>query len=176
MSEATGYARALFEIARSEGVLDRVSDELFRLARTLQTEHELRQTLTDIAIPFAGKERLLEELLGGRASEQTLNVVRFVISQGHARELVEIADELARLAAEQTNSAVAAVRTAVALTADQKSRLAQALEKATGRKVVVKAMVDASIIGGVHARVGDILIDGTVQGRLEQLKQHLGLV
>lgn len=175
MSDVTGYARALFEIAKSEGALDRVSDELFRLARTLEKEHELRQTLTDIAIPFAAKEKLLADLLGGKASEQTLNVVRFVISQGHARELVEIADELARLAAEETNSAIAQVRTAVALTEDQKAKLAAALERATGRKVIVKTIVDPSIIGGVHARVGDVLIDGTVRSRLEQLKQHLGV-
>lgn len=175
MSDVNGYARALFEIAKSEGALDRVSDELFRLARTLEKEHELRQTLTDIAIPFVAKEKLLADLLGGRASEQTLNVVRFVISQGHARELVEIADELARLAAEETNSAIAQVRTAVALTADQKTKLAAVLEQATGRKVIVKAIVDPSIIGGVHARVGDVLIDGTVRSRLEQLRQHLGV-
>ncbi|MGQ0679922.1 MAG: ATP synthase F1 subunit delta [Actinomycetota bacterium] len=174
-AEVKGYARALFEIARSERVLERVSDELFRLARTLEIEHELRQTLTDISVPFAGKEKLLSDLLGGKAAEQTLNAVRFVISQGHARELVEIAEELSRLAAEASGSGVAEVRTAVPLGPGQKEKLAEALEKVTGRKVVVKDVVDPSIIGGVYARVGDYLIDGTVRGRLEQLKQYLGV-
>lgn len=174
-SGVKGYARALYEIARSEGQLERVSDELFRVARVLDKQHELRQALTDLAIPFEGKEQLLEDLLGKKASPQTLNALRFVISQGHARDLVEIADELARIAAEETNRQVAEVRTAVPLNPSQRERLAGALEAATGRKVQIKALVDPGVIGGVFAKVGDVIIDGTIKGRLDQLKQHLGM-
>lgn len=174
-SGVQGYARALYEVARSEGRLQRVSDELFRVARVLEKQHELRQALTDLAIPFEGKEQLLESLLGKKASPQTLNAVRFVISQGHARDLVQIADELARIAAEETNRQVAEVRTAVALDSSQRKGLAEALEAATGHKVQIKALVDPEVIGGVFAKVGDVIIDGTIKGRLDQLKQHMGI-
>lgn len=172
---ARGYARALYEVARAEDRVDRVSDELYRVARALESHHELRRALTDIAIPFSGKEQLLDELLGKKASPHTLNALRFVISQGKARELVEIADELARIAAEESNKQVAEVRTAVALDDKQKAALAQALRQATGRNVELKVIVDPTVIGGVMAKVGDIVIDGTVRGKLEQLKQHLGV-
>lgn len=174
-SDAQGYARALYEMARSEGQLKRVSDELFRIARALEAQHELRRALTDIAIPFSGKEQLLEELLGKAASPHTLNALRFVISQGRARDLVEIADGLADIAARAANKAVAEVRSAVPLDDRQKAELTEALEKATGKNVEVKVIVDRSIIGGVLAKVGDIVIDGSVRSKLDQLKQHLGV-
>ncbi|MEX2588320.1 MAG: ATP synthase F1 subunit delta [Actinomycetota bacterium] len=174
-SDAGGYARALYEMASSEGRLDRVSDELFRIARSLESEHELKRALTDISIPFSGKEQLLEELLGKAASPHTLNALRFVISQGRARDLVEIADVLADMAAREGNRVVAEVRSAVSLDDKQKAKLAEALNTATGKDVEVKAIVDKSVIGGVLAKVGDIVIDGTVRGKLDQLKQHLGV-
>lgn len=169
-----GYARALFEIAQVEGNVERVSDELYRVARAVESNHELRRALTDIAIPFAGKEQLLQELLGKQASPHTLNAIRFVISQGKSRDLVEIADALAHITASETNKQVAEVRAAVPLSAEQKVALAQALNQATGYSVEIKAIVDPNVIGGVIAKVGDVVIDGTVRGKLEQLKQHLG--
>lgn len=173
--ETRGYARALYEIATAEGDVERVADELFRTARALEIEHDLQRALTDISIPFAGKEQLLQDLLGATASPHTLNALRFVISQGKARDLVEIADELSRMVAEESNKQVAEIRSAVSLDAGQKAAIAQALREVTGHNVEVKAIVDPSVIGGVLAKVGDIVIDGTVRGKLDQLKQHLGV-
>lgn len=170
-----GYAKALFEIARSEGEITRVADELFRIARTLDSQHELRQALTDIAVPLEGKEKLLSDLLGNRVSTHTLNVLKFVIGQGRSRQLVDISDELARLAEEEASREIADVRTAIPLDEAQTGRLAEALSKATGKNVSVKVIVDPSVIGGILARVGDVVIDGTVRHKLESLKQHLGV-
>jgi F-type H+-transporting ATPase subunit delta len=169
----SGYAKALFEIARSEGDIDRVADELFRIARVLESHHELREALTDIAVPVEGKEKLLDEVLGEKVSPHTLNILKFVVSQGRARRLVEIADELAALAEEEAKREIAEVRTALPLDDAQTERLAAALSAATGKNVSVKVIVDPSVIGGVVARVGDTVIDGSVQSKLESLKEHL---
>jgi F-type H+-transporting ATPase subunit delta len=170
-----GYARALFEIARSEGALERVADELFRVARTLEAEHELRQTLTDIAVPAEGKEKVLSNLLGERVSAHTLNILSFVVRQGKARQLVAISDELARLAEEESKREIGEVRAAVPLDAAQVERLGAALSKATGKNVAVKAIVDPSVVGGVIARVGDLVIDGSVRHKLELLRDVMGV-
>lgn len=170
-----GYAKALFEIARAEGDITRVADELFRIARTLEREHDLRQMLTDIAVPAEGKERLLNDLLGERASPHTLNILKFIISQGRSRDLVEIADELARIAEEESNREIAVVRAAIPLNDEQKERLGRALGEATGKRVSVKVVVDPSVVGGVVARVGDVVIDGSVVHKMALLKEHLGI-
>ena len=65
---------------------------------------------------------------------------------------------------------MAEVRSAIPLTDDQKSRLADALGQATGKQVEVKVIVDPSIKGGLVAQVGDTVIDGSVRRRLEQLR------
>jgi F-type H+-transporting ATPase subunit delta len=173
--KSLGYAKALFEIARSDGDLERVADELFRVARTLETEHELRQTLTDIAVPAEAKEKLIVDLLGTRVSPHTLNILSFVVRMGKARQVVQIADELARLAEEEANREIGEVRTAVQIDEAQVRRLAEALSKATGKNVGVKAIVDPSIIGGVLARVGDLVIDGSVRHKLELLQDVMGV-
>jgi F-type H+-transporting ATPase subunit delta len=171
-----GYARAMFSVAEAEDALDEVEDELFRFARSLENQHELRDALTDPRLPAERKRAVLAELLGERAHPVTLNLLGFVIDQGRARDLGAIVDELAALAAEQRQSAVAEVRTAVPLDAAHRDRLAEALERATGRKVELKVVVDPAVVGGVVAKVGDQVIDGSVRRRLELARERLSEV
>jgi F-type H+-transporting ATPase subunit delta len=169
-----GYANALFEIARVEGSIGEVEDELFRFARTLESNDELRSVLTDEAVPVARRQGVVEDLLGGKASPVTTNLVGFVVGAGRARQLPQIIDRLVARAAAAKDSAVGEVRSAVALTDDQKARLADALGKATGKRVEVKVVVDPSVLGGLVAQVGDTVIDGSVRARLDQLREQIG--
>jgi F-type H+-transporting ATPase subunit delta len=174
LSERTdAYASALFEVARAEGSLETVEEELFRVARTLEGNDELRMTLTDQAIPVERRQGIVEDLLGGRASPVTTALVSFVVGAGRSRDLPAIIDRLVERAAQERSEAVAEVRSAIPLTEDQRQRLAEALGRATGKRVSVKVVVDPSVLGGIVAQVGDTVIDGTVRHRLEQLKETL---
>lgn len=172
---SVGYAKALFEIARAEGDITRVADELFRIARTLERENQLHQTLTDLAIPLEAKEKLLNEILGSKASSHTLNIIKFVVGQGRGRDVIHIADHLAKIAEEESKREIGVVTSAVPLEENVVQKLAAALGKATGKNVSLKVIVNPSIIGGIHAKVGDIVIDGTVRHKLELLSEHLGV-
>ncbi len=167
------YATALFEVARAEGSLDEVEDELFRFARTLEANDELRNVLTDEAIPVERRRGVVADLLGPRASPVTTNLVALVVGAGRARQLPAIIDRLVRRAAAEHRRTVAEVRSAVPLDADQQARLAAALANATGKDVEVKVIVDPSVLGGLVAQVGDTVIDGTVRTRLEQLRETI---
>jgi F-type H+-transporting ATPase subunit delta len=169
-----GYANALFEVARVEGSIGEVEDELFRFARTLEGNDELRSTLTDEAIPVARRQGVVEDLLGAKASPVTANLVQFVIGAGRARQLPQIIDRLVQRAAAAKDSVVGEVRSAIPLTEDQIARLAEALGKATGKNVQVKVVVDESVLGGLVAQVGDTVIDGSVRARLDQLREQIG--
>lgn len=168
-----GYAEAVLAMADAEGNLDTVEDELYRFARTVERQPDLRDALTDPALPTARKETILQELLGTRANPQTINLLGFLVGQGLARDLSRIIDALAQLAAERRQRSLAEVRTAVTLDADRRARLTEALSRATGRKVELKVLVDDSVIGGVIARVGDQVFDGTVRRKLELARQQL---
>jgi F-type H+-transporting ATPase subunit delta len=168
-----GYARALFEIARAEGTLDEVEDELFRFARSYESSDALRSALTDEMVPAAKRQAIVEDLLGGKATATTTQLVSMVVGSGRGRELPAIIDKLVERAASSKNLAVAEVRSAVPLTEDQQVRMAAAIANATGKQVTLKAIVDPSVIGGVVATVGDTVIDGSVRTRVEQLKSRL---
>jgi F-type H+-transporting ATPase subunit delta len=167
------YAEALFNVARAEGSLADVEDELFRFSQTLQGSDELREALTDQAIPVARRQQIVEDLLGGKATGTTVALVSLVVGTGRARDLPAIIRELVEMSAAEARKAVAEVRTAVPLNQDQRDRLAKALGEATGRDVALKVVIDPSVLGGVIAQVGDTVIDGTVRTRLERLRKAL---
>jgi F-type H+-transporting ATPase subunit delta len=167
------YASALFEIARAEGQLDEVEDELFRFARNLEGSDELKNVLTDDLIPAEKRLAVVEDLLGGKATPTTVQLVSLVVGTGRGRELPAIINRLVERAAAAKSRTVAEVRSAVPLDEDQQARLAAALANATGKEVELKVVVDPSVLGGLVATVGDTVIDGTVRARLEQLTSLL---
>ena len=171
-----GYAQALFAVAQAEDVLPKVEDELYAFAKALEQHTDLRESLTDAALPPENKKAVVRDLLGEKANPVTLSLLGFVIDAGRAREIPKIVEELARMASVERNHALAEVRTAVDLTDEQRRRLAEALSHATGRTVDLKVVVDPSVIGGVVARVGDEVFDGSIASRLEDAKQALGSV
>jgi F-type H+-transporting ATPase subunit delta len=167
------YAEALFAVARSEGTLGEVEDELFRFSQTLQGNDELRTALTDAGIPVARRQQIVEDLLDGKASPTTVALVSMVVGTGRTRELPRIITKLVEMSAAEANKEVAEVRSAVPLTDDQRTRLAKALGQATGKDVEVKVVVDPSVMGGIVAQIGDTVIDGSVRRRLDQLRNSL---
>ena len=169
-----GYAAALFEVARAEGALAIVEEELFKLSDVLAQSDELRSTLTDTSIPSEKRQEIMQELLTmAKATPITTNLVTLVVGAGHARDRPGIISSLVERAASDRKHSVAEVRSAVPLDEDQRKRLAQALSKNLGKEVEVKVHVDPSVLGGLSARVGDVVIDGTVRHRLDQLKETI---
>ena len=167
------YASAMLIVAQAEGVVERVEDELFKVARTVEASDPLRSTLTDPAIPVERRAGVVDELLGKRAHPLTTAITSFVVGAGRAHDLPAIVDAFVARAAEARAEAVAEVRTAYPLDADQQARLADALGRATGKRVSVKVIIDPTVLGGIVARVGDTVIDGSVRSRLEQLRETL---
>ena len=160
-------------MARAEGTLDEVEDELFRFARSYESSDELRNALSDDQIPPGKRQAIVEDLLGGRATPTTVQLISMVIGSGRSRELPAIIDRMVQRAAQSKDLALAEVRSAIPLTADQQDRLKAALANATGKTVELKVIVDPSVLGGLVATVGDKVIDDTVRSRLDQLKSRL---
>jgi F-type H+-transporting ATPase subunit delta len=174
-NRSQAYAAALFTVANAEGQLASVADELFAVARAVEASDELRDALGDPHLPAERRQAIVEDLLGGRASDITLGLVSMVVGAGRGRDLPEIVDELLELTAEERGRQVAEVRSAIPLTDEQQERLAVALREATGREVEIRVTVDPSVVGGLVVRVGDQVIDGSVRHRLAQLRESLSV-
>jgi F-type H+-transporting ATPase subunit delta len=167
------YARALLDLASAEGHLDEVEDELFRFARIVEGNDDLRMTLANPGMPLDRRAAIVDELLDNRALPLTKAIAAFVVGAGRGHDLPAIVDRFVALAAAGREHAVAEVRSAVALDDQQRQRIATALSRATRKNVEVKVIVDESVMGGIVATIGDTVIDGTVRHRLDQLKEQI---
>jgi len=167
----SGYGAGIFELAKAEGELERVEGELHAVAQAIENSPELRSTLTDPQLPYDRKQSIIDDLIGGRASSLTVGLVQLIVSQGRASELPAIARSFIEAAAASRDKAVAEVRTAVPLDSATVERLVKALGDATGKTIEVKVIVDPSVIGGVVARVGDTVIDGSIARKVDSLRQ-----
>lgn len=168
-----GYAEAMVSIAEAEGELEPVEEQVYAFAKMVEKRAKVREALIDPELPNENKRNLIGEVLGERANPVAVNLLGMVVEQGRARDIGRIAESLAEVAAERRQQVVGEVRSAVPLTDAQRRRLAEALSSATGRKVEVKVIVDPDLVGGVVARVGDVIFDGSIRSRLDEAKQQL---
>jgi F-type H+-transporting ATPase subunit delta len=167
------YAQAFLQIASVEGHAGEVEEDLFRFARALDGNDELRSVLVDRSIPAERRVAVVEQLMGGVGLPTSVGLVSMVVAADRAGDLSTIVDRFLELAAEGRKHEVAEVRSAVALDDQLRHRLEQALSESTGKQVEVKVIIDPSVLGGVVARIGDTVIDGTIRRRLEQLKERI---
>jgi F-type H+-transporting ATPase subunit delta len=172
-SKVEAYAQAILEIARVEERVAPVEDDLFRFARALDGSESLRVALTDPAMPLDRRLAVIEELTGGKALQLSAALIGMVVGAGLANEFTAVADRFVELAAAQREHDVAEVRSAIELDDDQVQRLAAALSRVTKKSIEVRVIIDPTVLGGVVARIGDTVIDGTVRHRLEQMKAQL---
>jgi F-type H+-transporting ATPase subunit delta len=167
------YSQAFVEVARAENQGGAIEDDLFRFARALDANDDLRMALADRAVPAERRIAVVEELMGGVALPVSVGLVSMVVGAGRAGELPAVVDRFLQLSAEERKHEVAEVRAAVPLDERLRDRLAKALSHATGKEVEVKVVVDPNVLGGVVARIGDTVIDGSVRRRLDQLRERI---
>jgi F-type H+-transporting ATPase subunit delta len=169
---ARRYAGAIFDLAIKQNTLDRTLEDVKEIAQ-LFANRKLVYLLREPKIPAKRKEAALRQALQSRVLPTSLNLVLLVVQ----RELVDlipgIARDLEMMVLEYRNQAIAEVTTAAPLDQQQGTRVKQALERRTGKSIIMQTRVDPAILGGVIARVGDRVIDGSVRYRLTALQQQL---
>lgn len=164
-------AQACFTVAEADGTLDATEEELFRFGRTLDQSPELQMALTAPAQPAATKAAIVRDLLSGRSTAATQQVLEYSVGHLHGRRIDSVVDGLVDLAARQRDRVVAEVRVAAPMDATQERRLADVLSRLKGRTVRLNIAVDPSVLGGAYVKVGDEVIDGTISAKLEQARR-----
>ena len=169
---ARRYAEAAFEIAQRDGTVDAWRSELAAAAEVLGDERVARH-LSNPAVSLEEREKLVDGVLGTRVSPQVRNLVLLQLRRGRTHEIQRVADEFRRLDNKRQGITVATATAAAPLTPDEVRALTTRLEQFTGGRVELEVQVDPSLLGGLVVRVGDRLIDGSVRGRLERLRNQL---
>ena len=167
---ARRYAQAVFEIALEKNELERWQSDLQKMVDAIGDETFLA-VLESPKIKFEDKSRLMKRL--GGISPLALNLVMMLITRGGVGMMRDIAEEYRRRLDEYHGIQTAEVITAIPLDKQEKEKLAENLGAMIGKTLVLKSEVDPEIIGGIVARVGGKLLDGSTRSKLIALKKEL---
>lgn len=169
-SLARRYAKAVFGL----GTPDRIAADLRSLAKAMKDSAELQTALNNPAIRRADRRKVLDALLQRIGSQpHTKNLVYLLLDGERLFALPEIARELDAMIQATSNHVTAEVTSAKPLDAAQLSSITAALEKLSGKKVDITKKEDPSLLGGVVAKVGDTVYDGSLRTQLRTLRDEL---
>lgn len=162
---------AAFTRAEAAGRLDRIEDELFRIARLVDAQPDLRRSAGHQGVPVEVRRRLVRTLFGERVDPTTLLLLEHVVGSLRGRRLEEALEQLVSFAAVRRAESVAEATVAAPLTAEQEERLVAILERIYRTRIRLQVQVDPEVLGGVVVRIGDEVVDGTILHRIEQARR-----
>jgi F-type H+-transporting ATPase subunit delta len=171
---AARYARALADTVHGKEALEKTAGELEFLSGVFRGSKALRDFLLNPAFPTSRKEEALREIAReGGLSAGTVRLVHILLERRRIDLLPGIGDEFRRIEEQILNRVSVEVTTAVPLDAALRRKLAESLEKFTGKSVRLEAKVDPALLGGARTQIGSTVYDGTVAARLRKLRQQL---
>jgi F-type H+-transporting ATPase subunit delta len=171
---ARRYARAIFGLAREEGRLDEVRGELAKLAQLFEESPELSSVALEPLHPVAQRRAVLDRLAERLGLSPTVRqLCAILVEHGRMADFPVIREELERLASEAAGHVEAQILAASPLPAAQLERLRRALSARTERDVQLRVTIDPALLGGVVAKVGDLVFDGSLRTQLAQLRANL---
>lgn len=166
------YAEAAFELATRDDAHDAWAEGL-ALAARFAAEEAVIKAVDNPSLPHAERLAVVARLLEGRVGHGVLNLARLLAQRGRFETLPAIAAEYTRLLNGRRGIVEAVVTSALPLTVEENAALRRRVEAMTGSTVQLRSEVDSALIGGLTVRVGDQLLDASVRGRLERLRNQL---
>jgi F-type H+-transporting ATPase subunit delta len=173
-SLARRYARAVVEIGTANGNLDKIGADLRSLAKAMRESAELVTALTNPAIRRADRRRVIDGLLQKIGADALSKNLVYLLLDGERLASVEaISREVDVMIEAKAGRMAAEVTSAKPLDAGQLSQITAALEKLSGKKVAVTNRADPELLGGVVAKLGDTVYDGSLRTQLRTLRDEL---
>jgi F-type H+-transporting ATPase subunit delta len=171
-SAARRYAEAAFQIAMRDGTVEVWRSEL-DLAGAVVEDPTVARVLANPAVALESRDAMVDSAIGPTVSGPVLNLVKLMLRRGRIDQLPRVSAEFRRLDNARQGIVPATATTAAPLSQDDVRALVGRLEQMTGGRIELALQVDPSLLGGLVVRVGDRLIDGSVRGRLERLRNQL---
>ncbi|MFK8032036.1 MAG: F0F1 ATP synthase subunit delta [Gammaproteobacteria bacterium] len=165
---ARPYAKAVFELANSSGQLDNWSSMLNTLAN-VAADADMQSFIASPKVTDAQVAEVVAGVAGSAMNDAGSNLVKLLAENGRVNALPDIAAQFELLKIDAENSVDVEVTTVEPMSDEHKATLSQSLQRKLGRDVRMSYSIDASLLGGALIKAGDLIIDGTVRGRLEQM-------
>jgi len=171
---AKRYARALVEIGQESNSLDKYGQDLSNLCQLVQASHDFREVLLNPVFTKEDKKRIAGEILKKiDTAPMVVNFVNVLIDRKRIDQLDGVEKAFREEVDDIKGIRRGEVTSAQPLDEDELARITKALSRMSGKQVLVSTKVDPFLIGGLVAKVGDMVIDGTIRTQLNQLKESL---
>ncbi len=171
------YGDALFSLALEENKLDEVWEEVKLLSSALQENKEFTNMMTHPDMTQEKGLALLEEAFGGKLSDVMMGFFQVLVKKGRFSEILSVLDYFQKEAKEYKKIGVVYVTTPTGLTKEQKSSIVERLTQISGyQSLEMNYVVDPGLLGGIRIRIGDRVVDNSIQTKLEEMTRSLSKV
>lgn len=167
------YATALFDIAINEQKMQQYEEEIKVIVSVLESEPDFVKVLQNQKVTLDEKLSLIEQVFSNKAEASIVGLMIIVVKKGRQEFLLAILEGFLEMARSQKGILRATVTSAVPLKSNQFEQIKAELQKGTKSEIELSAIIDASIIAGLVIRVGDKVVDASVQGKMQTLKKQL---
>jgi F-type H+-transporting ATPase subunit delta len=166
------YAEAAFQVALRDGELDGWRDDLV-LAADMLARPEVERVVDSPAVPLAQRLGVVSALLESRIRPGALRLVSLLVERGRVRDLPRVSEQFQRQLNAHRGIVVATVTSAAPLTKDETAAIRTRVEAMAGSTVDLRTAIDPALLGGLTVQIGDRLLDASIRGRLERLRDQL---
>ncbi|MCE5322660.1 F0F1 ATP synthase subunit delta [bacterium] len=167
------YASALFGAAVKMDAVDRVESDLGLVSYVFETSPRLMESIESPMIPSSKKHEIIKDIFANKVHQITLTYLDLLIDKQREGAIGQTESEYIRLANEARGILAVEVISAVRLSEAEEAALVAKLSKVTGKSIHLEKHVDPEIIGGLKVRMGDKVIDGSIKGQLDALKEKM---
>ncbi|MEO3947217.1 F0F1 ATP synthase subunit delta [Gorillibacterium sp. CAU 1737] len=167
------YAKALYELASERGRAVQVEEDLKLVASAYETSQELRTLLGHPGLQPEVKKGVLSSLFAGKVAEEVENLLKLLVDRRREALLPSLIEDYRKLAGAALGQAEAVVTTPFPLTEEEAAEIAAQFSKKTGKTIRVVNVIDSDLLGGLTVRIGDMLYDGSLSGKLARLRKTL---
>ena len=169
------YAKALMAIGLEDGSYQRIGQDVASMAKAIQASDELSSLLTNPVFPRDEREKIVLAILQRIGASQTvINFSKLLLDRERLNIVPDISRELDAMIDEKSGQITAEVTSAVPLNSMQQNELKTTLETLSGKKVLIETKEDPALLGGLIAKVGDLVYDGSIRTQLQELGRTLG--
>lgn len=172
VAAARRYAEAAFEVALADDRLDRWNEDL-ALAAEILGRPDVEPIVHSPALPLDERQAVVTALLGPRIRPEALRLVGLLVARGRSNVIGSVSDEYKRRLNAYRGVVMATVTSAVPLTQDETAEIRTRVEAMAGSDVELRTEVDPGLLGGLTIQVRDQLLDASIRGRLERLRDQL---
>ncbi len=167
------YAQGLYTLAKEEGLTETILEELEVLRQSFAQAPEFLQLLAAPNVSKAERTGILDESFRGKVQPYVLNFLKILTEKGYIRHFSHCCDAYREQYNADNGILVVKAVSAVALSDDQKAQLTRKLQTMTGKTVELSCRIDPAVLGGIRLDYDGKQVDGTVQNRLESVRNLL---